>query len=160
MQITIDKCSKCDCSSKRPIVNRTHYLCQEKNRERLDGQSDKKKASFSSLKKTSDKQKLRLVELKTVYEEIANEREHVCTGCGSRKNLTHSHKIPRSRRKDLEADKENINYYCMDCHYKWEHGSASERQDLNDFVEAMEYIERVDISYYNLIMMKWQKERK
>ena len=47
--------------------------------------------------------------LNKVYDEIALEREHKCTGCGRYDvPLSHSHLIPRSRRKDLITNKRNI----------------------------------------------------
>lgn len=155
----IDNCSKCDCGSKRVIVNMRHYLCQEKNRDRLDSQTTTKAEKIKTVKKVSEKQKNVLLELKKVYQEIAEEREHICTGCESKNNLTHSHKIPRSRRKDLETDKKNITYHCFTCHQIYEHGSYKERQKLLDFEETMEYIKTVDLTYYNLLMIKWEKEK-
>lgn len=65
-------------------------------------------------------------ELTKTYEQIAIERDHICTGCGSKENLSHSHLIPRSRRPDLKAAKENIVYHCMSignstgCHSQFE----------------------------------------
>lgn len=157
----IDNCSKCDCGNQRPIVNKRHYLCQEKNRERLDSQSGIKKEKIKSIKKSSEKQKIVLLELKEVYKELAEEREHICTGCGTTQALSHSHLIPRSRRKDLETDKKNITYHCLiSCHNIWEHGTMEEKFKLLDFDENMAYIEKADKVYYNILMSKWQKEKK
>lgn len=157
----VDNCSKCDCGSKRIIVNKRHYLCQEKNRERLESQSGKKKEKIKSIKKTSEKQKSILIELKETYNQIAQEREHVCTGCGTTQALSHSHIIPRSRRKDLETVKENITYHCLiRCHNIWEHGTMEDKSKLLDFEENMKYIMETDQVYYNLLISKWQKEKK
>ena len=53
------------------------------------------------MKAISNKQKAINKELKKVYKEIAEEREHKCTGCNRYDvPLSHSHLIPRSRRKD------------------------------------------------------------
>ena len=86
------------------------------------------------MKQISKKQSVVNRELKKVYNELANERGHYCTGCGMNGNsvpLSHSHLIPRSRRADLTTDKRNITYHCLDgvdangnsrtgCHTMWE----------------------------------------
>ena len=95
------------------------------------------------MKKISDKQKKEKRRLTIIYNEIAEERGHYCTGCGRSTNLSHSHLIPRSRRKDLVTDKRNITYHCMvgpngtkGCHQLWE---SSERTKLLDYCKNMEY---------------------
>jgi hypothetical protein len=154
-----DFCKKCDCGEKQFIVNRTHWLCEKKNRERLDGQQSQtvKKSKLSSFFKTSAKQKENIIRLKEVYAEISNEREHICESCGTKEMLSHSHIIPRSRRKDLECDKENIIYQCLKCHHIWEHGTAKEKAGLPNFEKIIEYIKKVDSEFYSLITQKWQR---
>ena len=62
------------------------------------------------MKKISDKQKKEKRRLSIIYNEIAEERGHYCTGCGRTNNLSHSHIIPRSRKeKDLVTDKKKYN---------------------------------------------------
>ena len=107
------------------------------------------------MKKESQKQKNIKKQLIMVYKEIAEERDHSCSGCGRFDvPLSHSHLIPRSRRKDLVCDKRNIVYHCMGfgelkgCHSKWE---SKERVELLDFQQNMEYIKEVDSEYYYLI---------
>ena len=107
------------------------------------------------MKKISDKQKKEKRLLSIVYTQIAEERGHYCTGCGKTGNLSHSHLIPRSRRKDLVTDKRNITYHCVvgpngtkGCHQLWE---SSERTKLLDYHKNMEYILEVDTEYYFLI---------
>ena len=107
------------------------------------------------MKKISDKQKKEKRRLSIVYKEIAEERGHYCTGCGRSTNLSHSHIIPRSRRKDLVTDKRNITYHCLSigehkgCHdMLWE---SKERTKLLDYCKNMEYILEVDTEYYFLI---------
>ena len=107
------------------------------------------------MKKISDKQKKEKRRLSIVYKEIAEERGHYCTGCGRSTNLSHSHLIPRSRRKDLVTDKRNITYHCIvgpngtkGCHQLWE---SKERTKLLDYCKNMEYILEVDTEYYFLI---------
>lgn len=93
--------------------------------------------------------------LKKVYNDIAQERGHYCTGCGrSDVPLSHSHLIPRSRRADLITDKRNITYHCLSigeregCHDIWE---GQERYKLLDYHKNIEYILEVDTEYYFLI---------
>jgi len=106
------------------------------------------------MKKISDKQKKEKRKLSIIYNQIAEERGHYCTGCGRTTNLSHSHLIPRSRRKDLVTDKRNITYHCLSigehkgCHDMWE---TKERVKLLDYCKNMEYILEVDTEYYFLI---------
>ena len=107
------------------------------------------------MKKISDKQKREKRRLSIVYNQISEERGHYCTGCGKTGNLSHSHLIPRSRRKDLVTDKRNITYHCVigpngtkGCHQLWE---SKERTKLLDYCKNMEYILEVDTEYYFLI---------
>jgi|GEM_PF-2080758 len=157
MKVEISKCTMCELD--KPIVNRTHRLCSECNRIRLDNQKlpEVKKLKLNSILKTSQKLKERAVELQKIYDEIANERKHECSGCNSTSMLTHSHIIPRSQRKDLECEKKNILYDCMKCHLIWEHGTLKEKTQLINFDERMNYIEKIDITYYNLITQKWAR---
>ena len=105
------------------------------------------------MKKISDKQKKLNRRLSIIYNQIAEERGHYCTGCGRTTNLSHSHLIPRSRRPDLVTDKRNITYHCLSldrkgCHDMWE---TKERIKLLDYCKNMEYILEVDTEYYFLI---------
>lgn len=107
------------------------------------------------LKKVSKKQQKINKELKEVYQQISQERPHYCTGCGrSDVPLSHSHIIPRSRRKDLITDKNNITYHCLSmggrkgCHEIWD---SNDRVSLLDYHDNMEYIRTIDTEYYYLI---------
>ena len=107
------------------------------------------------MKAISKKQSAVNRELKKVYKELSESRGHYCTGCGrSDVSLSHSHLIPRSRRPDLVAQKDNITYHCLDngerkgCHTIWE---SHERYKLLDYHRNMEYILEVDTEYYFLI---------
>ena len=104
---------------------------------------------------TSNKQKGIHKELKKVYKEIAEEREHKCTGCNRYDvPLSHSHLIPRSRRKDLTTNKKNITYHCLTfgsrrgCHDIWE---SKDRTMLLDYFNNMAIVKELDNEYYNLI---------
>tara|TARA_R100000742_G_C4279010_1_gene102648 strand:- start:438 stop:776 length:339 start_codon:yes stop_codon:yes gene_type:complete len=107
------------------------------------------------MKKVSVKQSKINRELKKVYKEIELDRPHYCTGCGrSDVPLSHSHIIPRSRRPDLQTDKNNITYHCLSmgerrgCHEIWDSGN---KDSLLDYHKNIEYILQNDVEYYGLI---------
>lgn len=81
-----------------------------------------------------------------VKAEIMKEREPCCAGCetyqGSR---TFSHRIARSRRRDLIADKRNIDIMCPDCAA---HVEAGRYNELINGQEILDYILEVDEEYY------------
>lgn len=96
-------------------------------------------------------------EVQATYEAIAQDRPHVCTGCGATQRLSHSHLIPKSRRKDLEAERLNITYHCLSmgdiigCHQKWEGMRAA---TLNDFEHNFNLIYGMDREYFWLRLHK------
>ena len=109
------------------------------------------------MKRISNKQKEINKRLNKVYTEIAYERGHYCEGCGRTETavpLSHSHIIPRSRRKDLICVKENIQYLCLSlggrrgCHEKWE---SIDKDQLLCYHKNLEYILQEDTEYYFLI---------
>tara|TARA_R100001530_G_scaffold99380_1_gene69064 strand:- start:435 stop:767 length:333 start_codon:yes stop_codon:yes gene_type:complete len=108
------------------------------------------------MKRTKKENKIKK-ELMKLYQTIADERPHYCTGCGrSDVPLSHSHIIPVSRRKDLQLEKENITYHCLSmghqrkgCHEM--HESRSGRMMLLDYHKNLEYILETDPEYYFLI---------
>ena len=107
------------------------------------------------MRKISNKQSKVNKSIKQAYRDIAQERGHYCTGCGrSDVPLSHSHLIPRSYNKSLEANKKNITYHCLSmgerrgCHDIWE---GKERHTLLDYHNNMERILELDESYYFLI---------
>lgn len=141
MKYEIAKCSQCDCGSKRPIVNKRHYFCKQKNYERLHGEteyqsmikkqknkvsislskSSKKKFKQSTIKKSKKQSEIDNRYLQTI-KEIDQEREPVCEGCGRYQGgdvkLSHSHIISRREchnigRTDLIYDARNIRLHCM-----------------------------------------------
>jgi hypothetical protein len=174
-KLKIDYCKDCDCGEKKPIVNKTRHLCQEKNTERLVTQDKPKRQAAllksSGLKISSFKQKasksggLKLSkkkegvnrQYKLVCTKISEERGMVCQGCGTSDRLSFSHLIPRSRRPDLITIALNIHIHCMDgdgikgCHEKCEAGRYDELQDGEDIKRALV---RLDSEYFSLKLMK------
>ena len=101
-------------------------------------------------------------ELRKIYHEILLERNS-CSGCGMNGNavpLSFSHIIPRSRRRDLVTDRNNITLHCLTfvdtngnsrkgCHEMWE--SSKDRDKLLDYFYNLAYIKEVDEEYYYII---------
>ena len=102
----------------------------------------------SPVNKKSSKQSSIDSQLKKVYKEMSETRPHRCTGCGSHRQLTHSHIIPRSRSRELVCDPNNITYHCLSCHRKWENGVLA--HELTDFQRNMNYIKSVDEPYFHI----------
>lgn len=155
----MEPCS--NCNKIKPIVNKKHHLCPECNRERLDAQSSKKQAKKIRKKIREERGNPNDYSIRAkLYEEIASEREWVCSGCGKRDHLSHSHIISVKKRKDLEFVKENIVYDCMSmgeqegCHDKWESGNIKKMMEVVNFNERISYIRKTDESYFNLLMTK------
>ena len=107
------------------------------------------------IKKKSSKQSAIDRKLRKVYQEIDETRPHLCTGCGSPHQLSHSHLIPRSRSRDLICDPNNIQIHCLSCHKKWERGVMA--HELADFQQNMQYIKSVDEQYYHIREQKLDK---
>lgn len=60
---------------------------------------------------------------KKAKEEIMTERPPICEGCGTASGrISFSHRVPRSDRIDLLADKLNIDLMCDTCHERVEIG--------------------------------------
>ncbi|MCB0526809.1 MAG: hypothetical protein KDC86_19995 [Saprospiraceae bacterium] len=70
-----------------------------------------------------------------VKAEIMQERQPCCAGCGTwQGSITFSHRIPRSRRVDLIAEKQNIDLMCPACHDKVETGRYDELQNGDEII--------------------------
>ena len=157
------------CSQEKLIVNKTHKLCTDCNRKRLDTnsggrQKERKqllakttfKASQIPLKtnKKMNQKSSKQKKIDSAYSEtlkILAKREYICTGCGATDGLTPSHLVPRGVRRDLVAVARNVTWHCLTCHPIWE---SPRRMELNDYVENMEIVRRLDEKYYNLLIMK------
>lgn len=180
----IDKCSQCDCNKAQPIVNKHFYLCEKRNRIRLDSKKQpkqekiqaselKKKYSINKLSPTKrikchDGQVVTRAELNKklylVYNKIDQEREHFCQGCGRNLPLSHSHIISRDLRQDLITDEQNIQLHCFgsynNCHEKWSRWIADEVINMLDFERNLIYIEKVDQKLFQKMMVKLEYDLK
>ncbi len=144
------------CPKKTYIVNRTHFICQACNRKRLDKQGGvKKKKSY--IKARSSKRDVVEVEYRAAQKEIKQDRPWECQGCGGTQFLSFSHLVPRSRRRDLIANKLNIHIHCMSfggntgCHDKHDAGQWDQLRDGDEILSA---IKALDPEYYSLLIMK------
>jgi len=157
------------------IVNKTKGLCMTCNSARLavfkvPKEKPKKPVKIYQLKQTrpkqvSSKKKESNITLAEVYEQIAQTREHVCTGCGTTKHLSHSHIIRRGKREDLECDPNNITYHCLSigkegCHDRHESCDYFKMSTLLDFQKNMEYIESIDIQHYNYLLNQFEEQQR
>ena len=98
------------------------------------------------------------------YEEIDNDREPVCQGCGrGDKPLSHSHSISVADCKglgkwELIYAKENIELECFygeqDCHNIWETGDVDKKAKLHNFERRMILLEEHDTRRYNAIVLE------
>jgi len=172
IKVEFAKCSKCDCGEERFIVNRTHFLCEEKNRERLDKNKDPdekaKKINYliskKGLKPVSKKKAAANRKKAAAYREVDNNSTGICSGCRSSSHLSHSHLVPIGFNASLEDNVENIVEHCVmssnggiGCHDIWEHGSAEDLRNMYDFEENMERVKRLDPKYYRKMINRLNK---
>lgn len=108
---------------------------------------------FDKPKPVSVKQKKSLQEIKKTYKFLDNSHDNRCKGCGQFKPCDHSHLVPRSFNKKLEAVAENITYHCRECHLKWEI-QAENVKTMLDYQTNLKRVKNIDINYYNLIINK------
>lgn len=80
---------------------------------------------------------------KQIHDEMIDDSGYVyCRGCGTTTGrITWSHRIPRSRRPDLIADKDNIDPMCDQCH-EWV--EAGEYDQLANGKEIQLYIAEME----------------
>jgi hypothetical protein len=87
-------------------------------------------------------------------DEIDQERDPVCQGCG-RPEFEHSHSLPRNyRNHEFIANKKNIWRLCRDCHVGYENGYL---WALDCGLEIMQNIWRLDEDYYRQKVMQVAK---
>lgn len=153
----IAKCSECDCNGERLIVNRTRWLCDEKNKLRLDRLHGEKKQVKSSISRFTAKR----TRIESDYIKLQERRKNdidnfVCEECGESQRLSFSHLVPRSRRSDLIAEERNVVIHCIDgddvegCHSRWERKDIT----MKTYSKNMEIIKELDKQYYELLLMK------
>lgn len=130
------KCGKVDF-----IVNKTYRLCDDCNCKRLHGRSRSEK-TYDTFKKQK-KYRVKTTGEKSVFEEIWEEREHVCHNCGRQlgdEMRTHffMHMKSKGAHPSLRLSKANIELGCLDCHAAHDHigiEAYNKRKDLYTNVE-------------------------
>lgn len=100
---------------------------------------------------------------KSLRQKIYNERPHFCTGCGSSQNLSLSHLIPVSKRKDLENCEENIVFHCLSigkrgCHECHESNNYWQMSALNDFEQNMKTIKKLDRQHWEFLLSRFRNQ--
>lgn len=115
---------------------------------------EKKAKVKKPIRKVSEKQgKINTAKAKQMKEH-KTEREGWCSGCGSPSLLTNSHLVPVGQNKNLELNKLNQVWHCVDrCHPLWEHDKQG-RKLMIDYASNMEKIKQLDFEYYNKIAGK------
>ena len=116
------------------------------------------------MKAVSNKQAIIKRKLNAVYQQIDNDREPVCQGCGrGDKPLSHSHTISQKRCKHLGKteliwDENNIEIECFGnrdyCHDIWEHGTIEQKRNMNNFDRKLEYIKKHDPEQYTKLTLE------
>ncbi len=154
-----DECCS-GCNKPKPIVNRTHWLCDDCNQLRLHGGNRRqvelnkykqrmnklveRRTTTTPIKKTKKQSKIDSDYSKTV-KQMTEEREQFCETCGhTHKPLSVSHTISRKRCKeigriDLITHKDNLVFECFEaptsnptaCHNIWELQQLKKYQDIN-----------------------------
>jgi hypothetical protein len=160
-----------ECNFKRTHKGKTQFdVAKEKSL--LNYQKRKNNVSSVILQRKkkpkrimiSKKQQEIKKQLHLTYNEIDNEREHLCDGCGTNEALCHSHIISQIDCKligkpELIYDKRNIHYHCMSpvnncCNQKWESKDSKIMSQLFDYEINMEFIRSQSIELYNVIVNK------
>lgn len=95
-----------------------------------------------------------MANLTKVYQEIDESRGMLCEGCESNQHLTHSHRVPRGRGKDLVTKKRNIDIYCLACH---SHVESGKFWLLNNGAEVIRYILKHDPQGMSRVMKMGDK---
>ena len=106
------------CGKKEPIVNRTHWLGENCNRSRLDGQKGVKIIDPPPAKgKMTDA---------IFYKIIWNMRPHICIECKLVLNdfsATYiSHIVSKGSHSNLRFNLDNVQVLCASCHRRYETG--------------------------------------
>ncbi len=138
------------CNSHKSLKQ---YVVKEKKGPKPLKRSPLKKKPGKSMTKVSQKEKLNIKNKHKAYKILEETKPHICTGCGTSNNLSHSHLVPVGQNKKLEAVVSNITYHCMDCHHTWEH-DIEKRKGMLDYKENMHKISILDPAYYKIIASK------
>jgi hypothetical protein len=161
-----------ECGNKRSIVNKKYWMCEMCNTERRQKNREVKNLTYpdkpkksQQLQPFSKKEEKNVAEMHEVYNQIDEERERVCSGCGQSSMLSHAHLISQ-RNKKYQADKDNIVFDCMErevpdqfgnlgCHARWESKQWDKIITLNNYEYRLNYIkERDSINYQKILLSK------
>ena len=152
----INNCNS--CNKRKPIVNKKYKLCTDCNRVRLHSEEPKKnyKIKQSKIKIKPNKKKK---EYSILVEELTQERDQVCEGCGSAcKPLSTAHILSRKQFSQYYLNKDNLIFLCFgstdSCHEKWDSGNIDKMKSLDCSDKMFNFIKEKAINYYQKLMSK------
>ena len=138
------------CNKNYYIVNKKYWLCNMCNFKRLHSGMTQFEVAYErqKAKMVSDYQKKKKVpKTRTkkpsgewnMFLEIWQEREHRCEHCKMwlgdfPKAFMFSHRKGKGAHPELRLDKDNIDLFCWDCHYAYDHQGKekfNQRKDMN-----------------------------
>jgi hypothetical protein len=142
------KCPSCGIHAKGSICDYCNSIIF------VEPEKVKKVKVKKPLKRVSEKQKAINAAKAKQMKQVKTEREGWCSGCGTPSLLTNSHLVPVGQNKNLELNKLNQVWHCVDrCHPLWEHNKQG-RKLMIDYASNMEKIKQLDLEYYNKIVGK------
>lgn len=150
-------CTECGKQLEKGYVEKPCPICRQKLNKQKRSSKPKvySKSKPKKVNQKSDKQKVEDRELSKAYAKKKETHSGGCEGCNCfNRRIMPSHRIRRSRRKDLVTQVENIDLLCDLC---GDHVEAFRFHLLtynNLGTQILEYIERVDQELYNLIIQK------
>lgn len=131
------------CSKLRPIVNRTHFICDDCNQIRLHGKTRVQRQLDKSSIKRVNRKRMRVKPRKStgeaeLFKEIWSEREHICHNCriplgDEMKTFFFMHMKSKGAHGKLRLVKSNIELGCYDCHTAYDRigiDNYNSRKDL------------------------------
>lgn len=143
---------------KRTPLKRGNYVL--KGSGGLKRSSLKSGGGFTSKKKPvkrkSEKQKQEDIEYEKTKEAVWKRDGGLCRGCRTSERLSFSHYIPRSHRKDLVTEVDNVALHCMSfggikgCHTKHEDQEWDQMLDGQIIIATMK---RLDLQYFRRITL-------
>lgn len=140
----LGECSK--CNNKRYIVNKKHMMCQQCNKERLNG--GKKKISVKSRFKNRRKPTGELSLFKAIWET----RPHLCQVSGVKLHQfdirMFSHLLAKGAYPSFRLYEKNIWLVHPDIHHQWEFKAHSELPSI--FAEKLKLKEELKREYYGI----------
>jgi hypothetical protein len=143
-----------ECGSWK-LENYTLKLCATCNKQRLKTSKPTTAKKPKAVKRISEKHKATLASEQAFFKAMDSEGIKWCESCGdSAKPLTRSHIIPKGMYPQFRLTRENLMYECYECHFTWEHGSITEKQQLQSYEHKIEVIKKLCSEYLHKLINK------